>query len=84
MVAILDVSAEYQAVARGGYNEYTVREQVLGIAKKMGIKLSPEDINVSRKPDGKFSVELKYTEEYTSLTKGKATREVNLYVEQKN
>ncbi|MBN1356840.1 hypothetical protein JXA40_11310 [bacterium] len=83
-VVNIDYAREYKTYARGGFNEYTLREEVLKTAKKLKIPIKDPDkqVNVQWPEQKLFTVEINYTEEITLPVYGIYPWSFHVYVEQ--
>ncbi len=80
----IDYAREYKDIARGAFNEYTMRERVLAAAKKLGIPIKDADRQVTVLwPEGKiFTVKVDYTEEINLPIYGIYQWKFHVYIEQ--
>jgi cell division protein FtsL len=80
----IDYAREYKTYSRGGFNEYTMREKVLKVAKKLNIPF--KDVNKEVEvlwPEQKlFTVEINYVEEVSIPVYGIYPWEFHVYLEQ--
>ena len=80
----IDYSREYKDVARGAFNQYTMRDKVLDCAKKHKIPIADADKQVDVQwPEGKiFTVEVNYTELIKLPLYGDYFWDFHVYMEQ--
>lgn len=80
----IDYSREYKTVARGGFNEYTMRERILQAAKKYNIPIKDDERNVVVEwPENKYFIaKINYTEEIKLPFYGIYKWQFHLYLEQ--
>ncbi len=79
---------EYKRAAKGGFNEYTMREKVMVAVKEFNIPITEqnaqEKINVQRIEGNLFSFELNYTEIIRLPIYGDYNWDFHLYLEQES
>jgi hypothetical protein len=80
----IDYTREYKQVARGGFNEYTMRDKILESAKNLKIPIKDADREVKVLwPEGVlFTVEVNYTEQISLPIYGKYDWNFHVYKEQ--
>lgn len=80
----IDYAHAYKEFARGGFNEYTMREMILTAAKKHRIPIKDADkqVDVQWPENKQFTVRVKYTEEISVPILGKKNWNFNIYAEQ--
>ncbi len=85
-VVNIDYARESRRVARGHFNEYTIREKVLEVAEKHNIPIEDAERQVHvRWPDRKkFEVEIEYQEVINLPVYGDYIWDFYLFVQQEN
>jgi hypothetical protein len=85
-VVNIDYARESRRIARGHFNEYTMRENVLAVAEKHNIPIEDAERQVSVTwPERKvFQVEIQYEEVVQLPVYGDYVWEFYLFVEQEN
>ncbi len=80
----IDYAHAYKEYARGGFNEYTMREMVLEAAKKLHVPIKDADkqVDVQWPENKQFTVRVKYDEEISFPIVGKKVWKFNIYAEQ--
>jgi len=80
----IDYAHAYKEYARGGFNEYTMREMVLEAAKKLKVPIKDADkqVDVQWPENKQFTVRVKYDEEISLPIIGKKVWSFNIYAEQ--
>jgi hypothetical protein len=82
----IDYAREYKEVARGGFNEYTVREKVLDSARRFSIPIREKDADkqvVVEWPESRiFTATINYVEVINLPIYGPYEWKFHLYVEQ--
>jgi hypothetical protein len=82
----IDYARQYKEVARGGFNEYTLRDKLLDAAKRFNIPIVEKDIDkqlIVKWPENKlFTAEINYTEVISLPIYGPYEWKFHMYVEQ--
>ena len=80
----INYSKEYKTVARGGFNEYTMRDEVLKLAERMRIPIkdSNKEVKVERPEGTVFKVTVDYVEEISLPFYGVYNWRFHVYIEQ--
>jgi hypothetical protein len=80
----IDYSREYKDFARGGFNEYTMREKVMESAKKLNIPIKDfeKQIDVQWPENKIFTVKVDYVERINFPIYGPYDWKFHLYLEQ--
>ena len=80
----IDYAREYKDLARGGFNEYTMREKIIESAKRFNIPIKDPDkqINVQWPENRIFTADVSYVEEVKLPIIGPYEWKFHVYVEQ--